>query len=43
MTTKQPLKKILKGSLHIEDEDKHSHECMRKIKPYEKNRETLGE
>jgi hypothetical protein len=28
MTTKPPLQKILKGILHREDENKHSHERM---------------
>jgi hypothetical protein len=28
MTTKPPLQKILKGILHAEDENKHSHERM---------------
>jgi hypothetical protein len=28
MTTKLALQKILKGILHAEDEDKHSHESI---------------
>jgi hypothetical protein len=32
-TTKPPLQKILKGILHTEDENKHSHEMMGIIKP----------
>jgi hypothetical protein len=28
MTNKTPLQKILKGILHTEDENKHSHEKM---------------
>jgi hypothetical protein len=38
MTTKPPLQKILKGVLHTEDENKHSHESTGSIKPQEKNR-----
>jgi hypothetical protein len=36
MTTKQPVQKILKGILHIEDENKHSHERKGINKPQEK-------
>jgi hypothetical protein len=32
MTTKAEFQKILKGILHIEDENKHGHERMRIIK-----------
>jgi NADPH:quinone reductase-like Zn-dependent oxidoreductase len=35
MTTKPPLQKILKGILHIEDENKHNHERTVSFKPHE--------
>jgi hypothetical protein len=34
MTTKSALQKILKGILHIEEEDKHNNKNMRKNKSY---------
>jgi hypothetical protein len=34
MTTKPALSNILKGILHIEDENKHSHERMGIIKSH---------
>jgi hypothetical protein len=43
MTTKPPLQKILKGFLHTEDENKHSHERMTIIKPQETNRQVIRE
>jgi hypothetical protein len=43
MTTKPSLQKILKGILHIEDENKHNHERTGIIKPQEKNRQALRE
>jgi hypothetical protein len=30
MTTKPALQKIFKGTLHIEEEDKHNHENIKK-------------
>jgi hypothetical protein len=33
MTTKPPLKKILQGNLHTEDESNQNHERMGSIKP----------
>jgi hypothetical protein len=36
MTTKPPLQKILKGILHTEGENKHSHERMGIFKSQEK-------
>jgi hypothetical protein len=38
MITKQALQKVLKGTLHTENENKHSHERMRTIKSHEKSR-----
>jgi hypothetical protein len=38
MTTKPPLQKKLKGILHTEGENKHSHEWMGIMKPQEKTR-----
>jgi hypothetical protein len=35
MTTKPPLRKITKGILHTEDENKHNHERMGNIKTQE--------
>jgi hypothetical protein len=43
MTDKSPLQKILKGILHLEDENKHSYERMGIIKSQEKNREVIRE
>jgi hypothetical protein len=42
MTTKPVLQKILKGSLHTEDENKHSHERMGVVKSQEKSRQVIG-
>jgi hypothetical protein len=41
MTTKLPLWKILKGILHTEDENKHSHERI--IESQEKSRQAIVE
>jgi hypothetical protein len=41
MTTKTLLQKMLKGILHTEDENKHSHERMAIIKPQKKNRQLI--
>jgi hypothetical protein len=38
MTTKSTLKKILKGLLHTEDENKHSYESMGINNPYQMRR-----
>jgi hypothetical protein len=38
ITTKPALKKILKGILHTEDEDKHSHECVGMNKSHKMSR-----
>jgi hypothetical protein len=38
MTMKTALKRILKGILHREEEDKHNHESMSKDKSHQKNR-----
>jgi hypothetical protein len=38
MTSKPPLQKIVKGTLHREDENKHNHKRTGNIKPQEKNR-----
>jgi hypothetical protein len=43
MTTKPAYQKILKGILHREDENKHSHERMRIIKSQEKVRQAVTE
>jgi hypothetical protein len=43
MTTKPPLKKILKGNLYTEDESKQRHERMGIIKPQEKSRQVIRE
>jgi hypothetical protein len=43
MTTKPSLQRILKGILHTEDENEHSHESVGIIKPQEKNREVIRE
>jgi hypothetical protein len=36
MTTKPPLQKILKGILHMEDENKHNHEWWEVLNPIER-------
>jgi hypothetical protein len=41
MTTKSPLKKILKGTLHTEVKNKHSHVRMGITKPQEKIRQVI--
>jgi hypothetical protein len=41
MTTTPSLQKILKGILHAEDENKHSHERMGINKPQEKTRKEI--
>jgi hypothetical protein len=43
MTTKLPLKKILQGILHAEDESKQNHERMGSIKPQAKKRQVIRE
>jgi hypothetical protein len=43
MTTKPLLKKILKGIIHIEDENKHSYEMMEIINPQEKSIQAIRE
>jgi hypothetical protein len=42
MTTKPPLQKILKGTLHTEDEEKHNHAGTGSNKPHEKNRQVFS-
>jgi hypothetical protein len=41
LITKLPLQKSLKGILHTEDENKHSHWRMRIIKPHKKSRQVI--
>jgi hypothetical protein len=43
MTTKSALQKILKGILHTEDENKHSHETTGIIKSQKKSRYVIRE
>jgi hypothetical protein len=43
MTTKPPLKKILQGILHTDDESKQSHEKTGSIKQHEKKRQVVRE
>jgi hypothetical protein len=43
MTMKPRVKKILKGILHTEEENKHNHERTGSIKPHEKDRQALRE
>jgi hypothetical protein len=43
MTTKPPLKKILQGILHTEDERKQNHKRMGSIKPQEKKGQVIRE
>jgi hypothetical protein len=43
MTTKLPLQKVMKGILHTEDENKHSHKRTESTKPHEKNTQVLRE
>jgi hypothetical protein len=43
VTTKPPLKKILQGILHIEDESKQNLERTGSIKPQEKKRQVIRE
>jgi hypothetical protein len=43
MTTKSPLKKIVRGILQIEDESKQKYEKMGRIKPQEKKRQAIRE
>jgi hypothetical protein len=41
MTTKQPLKKILQGILHTEDESKQNQERTGSTQPQEKKRQRI--
>jgi hypothetical protein len=43
MNTKPPLKKVLQGILHAEDEIKQNHKRMGSIKPQEKKRQGIRE
>jgi hypothetical protein len=43
MATKPVLQKILKGILHSEDKNTHSHERMGIIKSQEKSRQVIRE
>jgi hypothetical protein len=43
MSIKLTLQKILKGSLHTEEQDKCNHENMRKNKPYQTDIDTSEE
>jgi hypothetical protein len=43
MITKSLLQKILKGILHTEHENKHSHERTGIINPQEKSRQVIRE
>jgi hypothetical protein len=43
MTTKPARQKILKGILHTEDENKHSHERMGITKSQERSRQVIRE
>jgi hypothetical protein len=41
MASKSPLQKILKGILHTEHENKHSHKKMGMIKSQEKSKQVI--
>jgi hypothetical protein len=43
MTTKPPIQKILKGTLHIEHENKHIYERIGITKTQEKSRQVIRE